>query len=105
MRGLSLSSNYIKASTRADQVFRFFISPKFTTFATIMHSPILQLLFASLAAVNLANGLPQEAPEGDDTQDVNLYGTPFPVFVDQFQDLNVLEDPINMCVNHIPPES
>ncbi|RFN48396.1 glycoside hydrolase family 18 protein [Fusarium flagelliforme] len=61
-----------------------------------MHSPILQLLFASLAAVNLANGLPQEAPEGDDTQDVNLYGTPFPVFVDQFQDLNVLEDPINI---------
>lgn len=65
---------------------------------------MLQLLFASLAAVNLANGLPQQASEGDGTQDVNLYGTPFPVFVDQFQDLNVLGEPINMYVNHIPAE-
>jgi hypothetical protein len=69
-----------------------------------MRSPLLQLLFASLAAVNLANGLPQEPSEGDLTQDTTPFGTPVPVFADQFQDLSILDDPINLYVKYIPAE-
>ncbi|RGP69267.1 extracellular serine-threonine rich [Fusarium longipes] len=62
-----------------------------------MRASIPQLLLASLATLNLANGLPQDPANGDVTQDGIPYGTPVPVFADKFEDLSIWADPISVA--------